>query len=372
MHRSAEADHSSFVSASPALERYPEQGGPAEHVVIQKLPFTIGRADHVDYKVYSNRISKEHAAIVMIDGRYAIRDLKSTNGTFVNSVRTSEAYLRAGDIIHLAHVEFCFRPQMIRPPSATTSTCPQETHSMLAIPTDSLIRGSRALRELIDTKAVDIVFQPIVDLGTRAVVAYEALGRGRHPELSRQPCHLLRLAEQCGMEVELSRLLSTTAVARSLGLPRGTRLFINVHASELASANLHKSFLALRQAAPEDRPLVVEISEAAVIDTGAMEAHKAMWASLDIEFAYDDFGAGQTRLRELSDTPPHFLKLDRGLIHNIHLARSRQEMVEALVRFVRAMGVRVIAEGIESEETAAICRDLGCELGQGYHFGRPE
>ena len=90
-----------------------------------------------------------------------------------------------------------------------------------------------------------------------------------------------------------------------------------------------------------------------------------------LQFAYDDFGAGQARLIELSDIPPDYLKFDRGMIEGIESATPRQEMVSALLRVVRRLGVRVIAEGVETELVAAICQRLGCDLGQGYLFGRP-
>lgn len=92
---------------------------------------------------------------------------------------------------------------------------------------------------------------------------------------------------------------------------------------------------------------------------------------LGLQFAYDDFGAGQARLIELSDIPPDYLKFDRGMIEGIETATPRQEMVSALLRVVRRLGVRVIAEGVETELVAAICQRLGCDLGQGYLFGRP-
>ena len=92
---------------------------------------------------------------------------------------------------------------------------------------------------------------------------------------------------------------------------------------------------------------------------------------LGLQFAYDDFGAGQARLIELSDIPPDYLKFDRGMIEGIESATPRQEMVSALLRVVRRLGVRVIAEGVETELVATICQRLGCDLGQGYLFGRP-
>src|SRR5262245_21188706 len=93
----------SFLITSPSptlpyLERYPEQGGPAERIVLGKLPLTLGRAETVDHVIYSAPVSKEHAAIIQIGHRYFVRDLQSTNGTFVNGQRVDEQVLEDGDI----------------------------------------------------------------------------------------------------------------------------------------------------------------------------------------------------------------------------------------------------------------------------------
>ena len=100
------------------LERYAEAGGPVERIPLLALPFIIGRSEQAGHTIYSNKVSREHAAIVVVGDQYAVRDLQSTNGTFVNGRRTAEHVLHDGDIIHIAHVEFAFH-------------CPQ-AHAQLA------------------------------------------------------------------------------------------------------------------------------------------------------------------------------------------------------------------------------------------------
>jgi pSer/pThr/pTyr-binding forkhead associated (FHA) protein len=93
-------------SVPPAyLERYPEAGGPAERVPLWKVPFTIGRSDTADHTVYSSKVSKEHAAIEVAGQRYVVRDLDSTNGTFVNDQRVQKAMLNTGDRLRIGRVE---------------------------------------------------------------------------------------------------------------------------------------------------------------------------------------------------------------------------------------------------------------------------
>ncbi len=88
--------------------------------------------------------------------------------------------------------------------------------------------------------------------------------------------------------------------------------------------------------------------------------------------AYDDFGSGQARLTELADVPPDFVKLDIRLVRGIHRDSGRQSLVQVINQLTEEFGIRVIAEGIETAEEAAMCRRLGCPLGQGYLFGKPD
>jgi EAL domain-containing protein (putative c-di-GMP-specific phosphodiesterase class I) len=360
--------------APPAyLERFPEAGGPAERVPLWKVPFTIGRSETADHTVYSIKVSKEHAAIEVEDDRYVVRDLDSTNGTFVNGQREVQRVLQDGDILHLAHVEFCFRhaddPVDTEAPRRDRTV--ERTQLLLADQPDSVIRGTELLREMIQGESVEILYQPIVDLRTRAVVAYEALARGTHPQLSASPAILLRLAEQCGLVVELSRMFGRRAVSSCGRLTPGTKVFVNMHASELADPGLLEALSTLASLAPADHQVVLEIAESSVTDVIAMAENKEAFGKLGLQFAYDDFGAGQARLIELTDIPPDYLKFDKAMIEGIEAAAPRQEMVGALLRVVRRLGVRVIAEGVETELVAGICHRLGCDLGQGFLFGRP-
>ena len=355
------------------LERYPEAGGPAERIPIYKLPFTIGRAETADHTVYSVKVSKAHARLEVSDGRHIIRDLDSTNGTFVNGQRVSSNQLHDGDIIHVAHVEFCFRYARVASHDELTDPARmvEQTQMMTSDQPHSLIRGTEMLRELIDDCAVEIVFQPIVELRSRGAVAFEALARGTHPELSTNPSALLSLAEQCDLVVELSRMFGKQAVRCSKRLPAGAKVFVNMHPQELASPDLVDALTELASFTTAEHQVVLEIAEASVTDVSAMGRNKEVFDSLGLQFAYDDFGAGQARLIELTDIPPDYLKFDKVMIEGIESAAPRQEMVSALLRVVRRLGVKVIAEGVETELVAGICQRLGCELGQGYLFGRP-
>src|SRR5260370_20459614 len=97
----------------PWLEHYPEPGGVARCAPLVKLPFRLGRCTTADFIIYSRQVSKEHVEIDRAKDEFLIRDLGSTNGTFVNGQRVSQSVLLEGDIVHVAHKEFRFTCQSV-------------------------------------------------------------------------------------------------------------------------------------------------------------------------------------------------------------------------------------------------------------------
>jgi EAL domain-containing protein (putative c-di-GMP-specific phosphodiesterase class I) len=127
----------------------------------------------------------------------------------------------------------------------------------------------------------------------------------------------------------------------------------------------------IRQACP-DQPVTLEIHESAAVHPETMKELRAILDSLDMQLAYDDFGAGQARLVELVRVSPDVLKFDMALVQNIHRATPQhQQMLGALVQISKDLGIVPLAEGVECAEDSQVCRQLGFELGQGYFYGRP-
>ena len=150
------------------------------------------------------------------------------------------------------------------------------------------------------------------------------------------------------------------------------RLFINTHPSELDEAGLIASLQDLRRLAPAQE-LVLEIHESAVTDLSAMHRLATVLHDLNMGLAFDDFGAGQTRLVELIEVRPDYVKFDMSLIRDIDTAHhERQQVLRQLVIMVQELGSTPLAEGIERSGELETCRQLGFTLGQGYFLGSPQ
>jgi EAL domain-containing protein (putative c-di-GMP-specific phosphodiesterase class I) len=354
------------------LEHYPENGGAPQRIPLDRCPFRIGRSAEADYIIYSSQVSKVHAEITSAGGEYRLRDLQSTNGTFVNGRRVTDALLTSGDIVHFAHKEFRFGHQGTKPTSDFEISITDPAESRLP---PSLIRGAQHLQELLAKRLVRIVFQPIIDLDTRATLGYEALGRNTHPELAElalNPSELFHLADQCRLAHELSRVLRLVAAKEAYRVRSGCKIFLNLHRSEKLNERLIASLREVQSILRSDQQMVIEVHEDMVADLQTMRGFRDRLKELNIGLAYDDFGAGQARLAELAEVPPDFIKLHMMLIRGIDLAQARRELVQALNGVITDLGVQLIAEGIERPEEEEVCRSLGCRYGQGYLFGRPQ
>jgi len=224
--------------------------------------------------------------------------------------------------------------------------------------------------KLLSEPAVIPHFQPIVRLEDSRRVGYEVLARSRLPGLE-TPAQMFRVAAELGLERELSRLMRREGIRTGRGLGSGTELYLNTHPSELDCPKLLDSLAELRSEFP-DAAIVLEVHEAAATSSRLLATLRQRCDELDMRLAYDDFGAGQSRLLELVEVPPYVIKFDMQLVRGIHrFSAERREMVRSLVRVARNLGVASLAEGVETAEEAAACREAGFELAQGFFFGRP-
>jgi EAL domain-containing protein (putative c-di-GMP-specific phosphodiesterase class I) len=349
------------------LEHYPDRGGPPYRIPLGPFPFRIGRGARAQYVLAAPKVSKEHAEITCEDDQFRIRDLNSTNGTYVNGERITEAALNHGDIVYLADKELLFVLETNPGPEPNQPTEPASHGGG-----DSLAQATKRLRDLIDHRHIHVLFHPIVRLDTFVPIGYEALGRGNHPGLSPSPLNLFRLAETARLAEDLSRAFRQVTIKEAAGLPGKPLLFCNIHPSEVTAGSLLPSLAALPAEWRNTGRVVVEVHEEVVGDTALLRHLHEKIQALGLRIAYDDFGVGQSRLIELAEIPPDYVKLDRQLVQGIEQPGARREIIQSLARISQSLGFQIVAEGIETPEQAEACRALGCQLGQGFLFGQPQ
>jgi EAL domain-containing protein (putative c-di-GMP-specific phosphodiesterase class I) len=227
--------------------------------------------------------------------------------------------------------------------------------------------GTRSrIKDLIDSDAIHIVFQPIVNLKSGDVVAVEALARFM-TRPRRSPEGWFADARDTGVGVELELAAARRALTNVEKLPPPARLAINLSPEAICSEELAA---ALAQA-PLDR-LIVEVTEQTrIVDEERFHAVTEGWRAEGLLLAVDDVGAGFSGLNRVVDLRPDFIKLDLALTHGIASDHVRRTLVSTLATFAAGVGTAVIAEGIESDDQITGLLELGVELGQGYRLGRP-
>ena len=347
-----------YFGASPSLER----------VRLEPLPFTVGRTTEAGLTLDSPGISRHHARFFEREGQLHLEDTGSTNGTYLNQSRL-EGTTAVGhdDIVHFAEVE-C---RVLGVDTAEAVSDPERTRAVTPLLSSTLARGSHELQELLEERRVTAHFQPIVHSDGRPF-AWELLGRGTHPGLPTAPRELFAIAEGLGLEVQLSELMRDQGLRLAADNGIEVPCFFNIHPAEMRDPErLVRSLEGFRASSPR-LPAVLEVHERAVAGLEQLRELRLGLDDLDVGLAYDDFGTGQTRLLEVAEVPPDYVKFDMALITGIHAAgKAQRTMVEMLVRFSRDSGIRTCAEGIEQPGEAMACAQLGFDLLQGYYFGEP-
>ncbi len=336
------------------------------HMPIYTFPFLIGRRQDLPLSLTSKTISTVHAEITEVGGapgtpgRLVLRDLGSTNGTYVNGRRLKEPVALAEDDL----VQFANLPFRVRVQSAEDS--PHTVHESACDRALALVLFDKLMSE----HAVTPFVQPIVSLQDRRTVAYEVLARSRLFGLE-MPKDMFDVAQKLNLEVELSTMLRWEGVQATRGMTEPPHLFLNTHPRELADRKLGQSLERLRENWP-DQALTLEIHESAVTKGSRLAELRLLLRQLDIKLAYDDFGVGESRLNDLAETAPDYVKFDMSLVRDIDSATpQRQQVVGSLVQMVHNLGITSLAEGVETDGEDETCRQMGFDLGQGYLYGRP-
>ena len=241
------------------------------------------------------------------------------------------------------------------------------------------IKLEAELRLALEQEQLRVHYQPIHRLDDGAMLGVEALVRWQHPERGLvAPGEFIPVAEDSGLIGAIDAWVLEQACAQMVRwLAEGRALefvAVNVSSRLFGRGELDRRVeRVLRQTGLAATHLELEVTESAVMDNPerAQELLGHL-QSLGVRLAIDDFGTGYSSLARLKRLPVHKLKLDQSFVRGLPQDSEDAAIARAVVSLGQSLGLRVLAEGIETAEQAAYLREAGCNLGQGYWFGRPQ
>ena len=240
------------------------------------------------------------------------------------------------------------------------------------------LRLEHGLHEAFRSRQFEVWYQPLIDLDGGLVCGAEALVRWRHPERGMLlPGAFLQVAEETGLVVPLSDwVLEHAAQEMSAWRERygALALAVNVSARQLDRPDWPASVAGIleRTGLPAEN-LHLELTETAMFESGGatVGAFRGLRAQ-GVHIGIDDFGTGYSSMSYLREFPVDFLKVDRAFVSELdNRSRESSAIVEAILTLGRALGLRTVGEGVETEAQAERLTELGCDLAQGFLLGKP-
>ncbi|MGI6060007.1 MAG: EAL domain-containing protein [Blautia sp.] len=237
---------------------------------------------------------------------------------------------------------------------------------------------TNSMEEALLQRQFEVYYQPVVDLNTGDVVSAEALVRWNHPEKGMvSPGFFIPFFEHNGFIIKLDAYIREEVCRNMLELRRrGLRnipVSVNVSRLEFYDPNLCRSIIDLTERYRlEPQMMRLEITESAYTDNPQqlLAAMKEL-QNYGFQVLMDDFGSGYSSLNMLKDVPVDILKMDMKFLEDQGISGRGPEILASLVRMAKKLGMRTIAEGIETKEQGDFLRSVGCEYGQGYYYARP-
>lgn len=232
-----------------------------------------------------------------------------------------------------------------------------------------------ALWDALERQEFRVAYQPQVSLVSGKILGVEALIRWDHPTLgSVSPAQFIPVAEATGLIVPIGAQVLARACREISAISPTLRVAVNVSAVQFARGDLLST---LQQALADSRlapdRLEIEITESLFLHSGnLLEDTLKDLRRLGVRFALDDFGTGYSSLSYLQRFPVDKIKIDRSFVSGLPFDQNSVGIVRAIAAMARALGIDLVAEGVENLEQVLLLRALGCNEGQGYLYGRAE
>ncbi|MFW6169556.1 MAG: EAL domain-containing protein [Planctomycetota bacterium] len=354
-------------SGVPWIE-YSQAGKSPIKQELTTFPFVIGRDESADFRVDSGRVSRRHVAVEEASQGYGLRDLGSTNGTYVNGERITEVNLSDGDVIVVADFELTFFSGRPAPREAATQVM---TKPVDGTGTDGsgLVLQVRRLHEALTHRAISSRFQPVVALAGGEVLGYEARCELDNPP--RQSCYLESMLEdtECRLAERIFRQYRVFAVEQANRLEERVHLFLSVRVSEVGSESLPDSLLQLIEMSAQGHQLVIQIPETAVCDIPYFRKFIQQLRDRRVQIAYAAFHGSPAQISGWHAVAPDFLTLSPSLVRGISGAGEGRRALRGLIEAMGEIGCASIATGVDTGPDAWCLAELGCQYGQGEYFG---
>lgn len=238
----------------------------------------------------------------------------------------------------------------------------------------SRARMARDLWSAIEENQFSVHYQVQKSVATGVVTGYEALLRWTHPQRGKvSPVEFIPVAEECGAIISIGEWVLTEACREAVTWPNGQKVAVNLSPVQFA----HTDILALvqkvlRETGLHPSRLELEITESSIIvDKDRAMAALSSLKAIGVAIAIDDFGTGYSSLDTLRSFPFDKIKLDRSFVAELQSNEESKAMIRAVLALGSGLGIRVLAEGVETDEQLSILKDEGCEEVQGYLLGKP-
>ncbi len=313
----------------------------------------------------AQRIQEKLAAPFLISGQEVVVTA-SVGIALSNAVSKAEELLRDAEIA------------MYRAKQAGKARCELFDPTMHSAAVKRL-RLETDLRKALELDEFSVFYQPIVSLQTGKICGFEALTRWQRPSGVVMPNDFIPVADETGLILPMNRLLmqqaSRQVVLWQSQFPADPPLAmsVNITSKQFAQPELVAEIaLILEEAGLAPQNFQVEITETiAMGDEKRAEEMLAEFKALGVRVSIDDFGTGYSSLSRLQRFSVDSLKIDRAFICNMDTEPESREMVRLIIMLAHNLGLKVVAEGAETEEHVKQLQQLGCEMAQGYFFSRP-
>lgn len=379
------------MASGPALVYAVEPGAGAHRpglvFPLHRITSTVGRRKLTDGPVPTvdltpldrdRVVSRGHAQLVRRDRAVVLCDLGARNGVFVNGERLApgaERVLAEADAISFGGVALVFASDAPWPDGLRAEWEAEafESSADYTVQAGGTLTGQ--LHEAVEQGQLVLHYQPKVTLATGRLEAVESLVRWRHPVRGMlYPDSFIPIAEATGYIKAMTSWVLDAAI-RQCAAWRASGLDLHV-AVNVSTRDLDDDRLPLRvatllsSAALDPRHLIIELTETGLM-TDPQRATATLHALKDVGvgISIDDFGIGHSSLAYLKQLPADELKIDKSFL--LPLAPENTSILRSAITIGHDLGMRVIAEGVEDRAAVDLLLDLGCDVGQGYFFGRP-